>query len=96
LQLAEMAKEVALDDPRASDTLGWILFKRGIYQNAFSFLKESAAKMGDNPQVQYHLGMVYAQLGDQPNARKALNAAIGSPADFQRKDEARKTLAALK
>ncbi len=96
LQLAQMAKEVAPDDPRVSDTLGWILYKRGIYQNALSLLKESAAKLGDNPQVQYHLGMVYAQLGDQANARKALNAALGSPADFQGKDEARKTLAALK
>jgi len=96
LQLAQMAKEVAPDDPRVSDTLGWILYKRGIYQNALSLLRDSAAKLPDNPQVQYHLGMTYAQLGDQPNARKALNAAIGSPADFQGKDEARKTLAALK
>ena len=96
LQLAQMAKEGAPDDPRVSDTLGWILYKRGVYQNALALLKESAAKLGDNPQVQYHLGMVYAQLGDQANARKALNAAIGSPADFQGKDEARKTLAALK
>jgi tetratricopeptide (TPR) repeat protein len=96
LQLAQMAKEGAPDDPRVSDTLGWILYKRGVYQSALALLKESAAKLGDNPQVQYHLGMVYAQLGDQANARKALNAAIGSPADFQGKDEARKTLAALK
>ena len=96
LQLAQMAKEVAPDDPRVSDTLGWILYKRGIYQNALSLLKDSAAKLPDNPQVQYHLGMAYAQLGDQVNARKALNAAIGSTADFQGKDEARKTLASLK
>ena len=78
LQLAQMAKEGAPDDPRVSDTLGWILYKRGIYQNALALLKESAAKLGNNPQVQYHLGMVYAQLGDQANARKALNSAIGS------------------
>ena len=91
-----MAKEVAPDDPRVSDTLGWILYKRGIYQNALSLLRDSAAKLPDNPQVQYHLGMTYAQLGDQANARKALNAAIGSPADFQGKEDARKTLAALK
>jgi len=96
LQLAQMAKEVAPDDPRVSDTLGWILYKRGIYQNALSLLRDSAAKLPDNPQVQYHLGMTYAQLGDQANARKALNAAIGSPADFQGKEDARKTLAALK
>ncbi|HEX5529442.1 MAG TPA: tetratricopeptide repeat protein, partial [Methylomirabilota bacterium] len=96
LQLAQTAKELAPDDPRVSDTLGWILYKRGVYQSALALLRESAAKLGDNPQVQYHLGMVYAQLGDQANARKALNAAIGSPANFPGKDEARKTLADLK
>jgi tetratricopeptide (TPR) repeat protein len=96
LQLAQMAKQLAPDDPRVSDTLGWILFRRGVYQGALSLLKDSVAKLPDNAQVQYHLGMVYAQLGDQASARKALSAATGSPADFQGKDEARKTLAALK
>ena len=67
-----------------------------MYQRALALLLDSAAKLPDNPQVQYHLGVVYAQLGDQANAGKALNVAIGSPADFQGKDEARKTLAALK
>jgi hypothetical protein len=45
--------------------------------------------------VQYHLGMAYAQVGDQANARKALEVAVKSTADFQGKDEARKALAAL-
>ena len=96
LQLAQLAKERAPDDPRISDTLGWILYKRGVYQRALALLTESAASLPDNPQVQYHLGMVYAQLGDQANARKSLNAAVGSPTDFQGKDEARKTLASLR
>jgi tetratricopeptide (TPR) repeat protein len=96
LQLAQMAKEVAPDDPRVSDTLGWILYKRGVHQRALALLKESAAKLPDNPQVQYHLGMAYAQVGDQAGARQALEFAVKSPADFQGKDEARKTLASLR
>jgi tetratricopeptide (TPR) repeat protein len=95
LQLARTAKEGAPDDPRISDTLGWILYKRGIYQQALALLKESAAKLPGNPQVQYHLGMAYLQVGDKDNARKALAAAANSPASFQGKDEARKTLAGL-
>jgi Flp pilus assembly protein TadD len=91
-----MAKERAPDDPRVSDTLGWILYKRGIYQSALGYLKDSAAKLPNNPQVQYHLGMAYAQVGDKDNARKALTAATSAPSDFSGKDEARKTLAALK
>ena len=95
LQLAQTAKEGAPDDPRISDTLGWILYKRGIYQQALALLKESAAKLPGNPQVQYHLGMAYLQVGDKESARKALTSAANSSASFQGKDEARKTLAGL-
>jgi len=96
LQLAQMAKEIAPDDPRVSDTLGWILYKRGVYQNALSLLRDSAAKLPNNPQVQYHLGMTYAQVGDKDNARKALTVATSAPAEFSGKDDAKKTLAPLK
>jgi hypothetical protein len=40
--------------------------------------------------------MVYAQLGDEVNARKLLSVAVDSPATFQGKEEARKTLASLR
>jgi tetratricopeptide (TPR) repeat protein len=95
LALAQTAKDVAPDDPRISDTLGWILYRRGAYQRALSLLQESAAKLPHNPQVQYHVGMAYAQVGDQVSARKALTAAVNSPVNFQGKEEARKVLAGL-
>jgi Flp pilus assembly protein TadD len=95
LSLAQTAKDVAPDDPRISDTLGWILYRRGAYPRALALLEESAAKLPDNPQVQYHLGMAYAKVGNQVSARKALTAAVNSPADFQGKDEARKVLLGL-
>jgi hypothetical protein len=31
-----MAKEEAPAEPQVSDTLGWILYKRGIYQRALA------------------------------------------------------------
>ena len=96
LQLAQIAKEQAPDDPRISDTLGWILYKRGVYQRALALLKESAAKLPDNVQVQYHLGMAYRQVGENDNARKALQLAVSSAEAFTGKDEARKALADLK
>jgi Flp pilus assembly protein TadD len=96
LQLAQTAKELAPEDPRISDTLGWILYKRGVYQRALALLKESATKLPNNPQVHYHLGMAYAQVGDKENARKALALAVNSPATYQGKDDARKMLGDLK
>src|SRR5207244_9882604 len=38
LQLAQLAKEMAPDEAQFSDTLGWILYKRGVYQRALSLL----------------------------------------------------------
>jgi tetratricopeptide (TPR) repeat protein len=96
LQLAQTAKEQAPEDPRISDTLGWIMYKRGVYQRALALLKESADKLPNNPQVQYHLGMAYQQVGDRDNARKALELAVTSSESFIGKDEARKALAAVR
>jgi tetratricopeptide (TPR) repeat protein len=95
LALAELAKEAAPDEPHISDTLGWILYKRGVYQRALALLKESAAKLPDNVEVQYHLGMTYAKLGDKANARQALSRAVASTTPFSGKDEARRLLGQL-
>src|SRR3989475_12324592 len=95
LQLAQTAKEVAPEDPSISDTLGWILYRRGVYLRALSLLQESAAKLPSNPEVQYHLGMAAYKTGDKETARKALAIAVNSPTNLPGKDEARKVLAEL-
>ncbi len=95
LALAELAKETAPEDPHISDTLGWILYKRGVYQRALALLKESASKLPENMEVQYHLGMTYAKLGDKSGARQALGRAVASPASFAGKDEAQRVFREL-
>ena len=95
LELAQRAKEIAPDDPHVSDTLGWILYKRGVYQRAADLLRESAAKLPNSPAVQYHLGLASLKVGDTSGARKALTVAVNSPGHFPGKDEARKTLAEI-
>jgi tetratricopeptide (TPR) repeat protein len=95
LALAELAKEMAPDEPHISDTLGWILYRRGVYQRALALLKESARKLPDNVEIQYHLGMTYAKLGDKPSARQALARAVATPAGFSGKDEAKRLLSEL-
>jgi hypothetical protein len=66
-----------------------------VYQRAADLLKESAAKLPDQPVVQYHLGLASLKAGDKEGARKALTAAINSPRSFAEKDEARKALAEI-
>jgi tetratricopeptide (TPR) repeat protein len=95
LRLAQLAKEVAPDDPLVSDTLGWVLYKRGIYQRALGLLRESAARLPGSAEVHYHLGMTHYKLGDRTAARQALSRALELSAGFRGAEEARKVLAEL-
>ena len=95
LELAQMAREVAPQDPRIADTLGWILYQRGIYQHALTLIQESAEKLSGNAEVLYHLGMTHYKLGNREEARRALSEAMKRDGGFSGADEARSTLEEL-
>jgi tetratricopeptide (TPR) repeat protein len=92
--LATKAKEAA-NDPHIADTLGWISFKREDYNGALRLLQDSAAKLPNLPEIQFHLGMAYYMLGEEEPARVALQNAVDAPADFPAKDQARRRLSLL-
>jgi tetratricopeptide (TPR) repeat protein len=96
LELAQTAKEILPEDPRISDTLGWILYKRGLYDRAVSLLSESAEKLRENAEVHYHLGMAYLKAGKPTEAKEMLSKAIQLSEQFPGVDEAKRTLADLK
>jgi tetratricopeptide (TPR) repeat protein len=91
---AKKARELAPQDPSMADTLGWILFKKGEYDNALRLLQESVTKL-DQPLIQFHLGMAHYMLGQEQPARLALQKAADASSDFPGKDEARERLAIL-
>lgn len=72
--------------PHVSDTLGWILYRRGIHQRALALLRESASRSPDSPMVQSHLRMAALKTGDKEPARKALAVAAKSPVGFAGKE----------
>ena len=96
LSLAKTAKNGAPEDPNIADTLGWILYKEGNYDWALTSLKESAAKIPDNAEVQYHLGMTQYQLGNLDEAKQALDLALKSGKEFKGAPEAKKALAEIR
>jgi tetratricopeptide (TPR) repeat protein len=93
--LAKRANEAAPNEAHLADTLGWILFKKDDYANALRLLQESAGKLPDQPEIQFHLGMAQYMLGLEAPARIALQKALDASADFPGKDEARQRLAIL-
>ena len=94
-EMARKARDLAPYDPSSSDTLGWILFKRGDYSWALSLLQASAEKLPDEPEIFHHLGMTYYMMNDEVRAGNALKRAVASTRDFPGKEEARKRLALL-
>ena len=94
-EAARRARSLQPADPSIADTLGWILYRQGDYQQARSLLEESAVKLGDNPEVQFHLGSARSMMGQTALARTALQKAAEATTDFPGKDEARHRLELL-
>ena len=94
-ELAKRARLVLPEEPHIADTLGWILFKRNQYRDALRLLQESASKLPDEPELQYHLGTTLYMLGEEGPAGIALQKAVESAKDFPGKDEARRRLSLL-
>ncbi len=91
LSMAERAFRLAPASAQVDDTLGWIVYLRGDLDRAAVLLTRAVAMAPDDPQIHYHLGMVYLKQ-DKPNlARAELSTALRAK-DFP---EAAKATAAL-
>ena len=93
--LARKAHDLQGQDAAIGDTFGWVLYKRGDYQQALPILQESAEKAPDNPEIQFHLGMTAYMMGQTDLARVALQKAASAAKDFPGKDESKRRLALL-
>ncbi|MBA2271162.1 MAG: tetratricopeptide repeat protein [Chthoniobacterales bacterium] len=94
-ELASRARNIAPAEPHVAGTLGWILFKKGDYQQALGLLRESAEKLPDSALAQYHFGLAASMMGDTEAARVALERAVSSTTDFKGKDDAQRRLSLL-
>lgn len=93
--LAQRAREVLPNQGETADTLGWILFKRGQYPRAVTLLTDSAEKLPNNAEVQYHRGMAHYMMGEEESAREAFERALKLGNASAGMDEAKLCLAVL-
>ena len=94
-ELAQKARTLAPGDGSVADTLGWILYKRGDYQQALTLLQESVSKLPERPEIQFHLGMTNYMMGQADAARAAFERSVQATGDFPDKNEAQRRLAQL-
>jgi tetratricopeptide (TPR) repeat protein len=80
LDLAQEAKAQLPESPNAADTLGWVLYKKGIPSAAIPYLKE--AEIGLEGEefslgvVRHHLALAYAANGEKEKARQVADRAL--------------------
>ncbi len=74
------------------NTRGWVMYKRGEYQEALPLLQQAVNQSPDSPVMRYHLGMAQLKLGDKEAARQNLEQAIRSERAFAGIEEARSAL----
>ncbi len=75
LKYAQKAVELAPSSSAYNDTLGWILYKKGLYPMAIKYLQD-AGKLTNNVVWKYHLAMAYAKSGDVERGHAILQAAL--------------------
>jgi tetratricopeptide (TPR) repeat protein len=95
LKFAQIAKGKLPDNPHVADTLGWIYYRKGLYDTALRELQYSAAQLPTNPEALYHLGMAYKAKEHPEEAKAALQKALALASEFNGADDARATLAGL-
>ncbi len=92
--MARRANEVTPNHPDIADTLGWILVRNGDLGSGLDYLKQSVQLNPNNPSVQYHLGVAFAEQNQSTSARGAFAKAL-SMGDFPEAAQVRDAMARL-
>jgi Flp pilus assembly protein TadD len=95
LSMAQKARELAPENPSIADTLGWILYQRGVFEAALPPLREASEKLPNNAEIRYHYGMALLKTGDKEGAKRELTKALADKPTVDGAEDAKKALAGL-
>jgi tetratricopeptide (TPR) repeat protein len=76
LGLAQKAKSLMPDSISISDTLAWVMYKKGNYSGAIPLLQDCVKKSPDSAQFRYHLGLSLIAAGQTDTGKAHLAAAL--------------------
>lgn len=93
LGLIEKALEISPNDFYILDSMGWVMYRLGRFEEAITYLNQ-AREIRDDPEVAAHLGEVLWVMGNKDEARTLLQNAIKVTPDDERLLEVIKKLEA--
>ena len=76
LGMAQKAKSEMPDVPSITDTLAWVMYKKGNYAGAAPLLEECIQKSPNSASFHYHLGMTLLATGQKAKGKDQLEAAL--------------------
>ena len=59
-----------------SDTLAWVMYKKGNYSGAIPLLRDCVKKSPDSAQFRYHLGLALMAAGQKESGKTQLQIAL--------------------
>lgn len=62
------ALEIQPDDGYITDSLGWVYYKKGLYEQAVTVLEKAASLVPDDPTILEHLGDAYLKMNNKIKA----------------------------
>jgi tetratricopeptide (TPR) repeat protein len=65
LRYINRALKLQSDNPAYRDTLGWIYFQQGRFEDALKEINTARATMPDDPEILNHLGDIYHAMGNR-------------------------------
>ena len=74
LRYAQQAKELDPNSVAVEDTIGWALYRKGLYDSALVHLQNAVAKQ-PTALLKYHLAMAYLKAGDLQRGQRMLDEA---------------------
>ena len=95
LSLAQRAKSRVPNDPVISDTLAWIEYRKGLFEQAATSLRDVIRQSPQSGLYQYHYGMSLWRMDRSSDARLALQRALQLALTPHEAADAKRVLAAL-
>ena len=75
LKYAQQAADLAPDNAAEEDTLGWIYYRKALYDTAATYLETAVAKE-PTPRREFHLAMPYLKSSKRDLGEKTLQLAL--------------------
>lgn len=86
LEYLKKAVTAKPDDGFIRDSLGWVYYKTGDYQQGVRELKIAVSKQPHDPTINEHLGDAYLKIGDLKNALQSYEKAVALYKDKVKKE----------